>query len=68
MGVSALSIYTNGSGIEGAVSKDSAHANGNVEGAAELAESAPECGVRDGPGVVAKVAQPFAEEGEKVED
>jgi hypothetical protein len=64
IGDSALSIYANGSGSEGAVSKGSA--NGDAEGAAELAES--ECGVCGGSGVVAKVAQPLAEEGEKVED
>src|SRR6267154_2799262 len=65
IGGSALSIYANGSGSEGAVSKGSAHANGSVEGTAKLAES--ECGVCDGSGVVAKVAKLLAAEGEKVE-
>jgi hypothetical protein len=66
MGGSALSIYANGSGSEGAVSKGSARANSDAEGTAELAGS--ECGVLDGSGVVAKVAQSLAEEAEKVED
>jgi hypothetical protein len=66
MGDSALSMYANGSGREGAVSKGSAHANGEAGGMAETAES--ECGERDESGVVPRVAQPVADEGEKVED
>ena len=65
MGDSALSMYANGSGREGAVSKGSAHANGDVGGGAETAES--ECGERDNSGVVAWVPQPLAGEDEKAE-
>jgi len=55
-------MYANGSGREGAVS---AHPNGEAGGTTETAES--ECGERDESGVVARVAQPVAEEGEKAE-
>jgi hypothetical protein len=67
MGDSALSMYANGSGREGAVSKGSAHANGDVGGGAETAESESECGERDKSGVVAWVPQPLAGEDEKAE-
>jgi hypothetical protein len=45
IGGSALSMYANGSGREGAVSKGSAHANGKRGAPAETAES--EGGERD---------------------
>ena len=58
-------MYANGSGREGAVSKGSAHANGEVGGGAETAES--ECSERDNSGVVAWVPQPLAGEDKKAE-
>lgn len=62
-GGSALSIYANGSGREGPVSKGSVNANGELWGAADMAESKFD-GLNDA-GVVARVDQgvPEAEEG-----
>jgi hypothetical protein len=59
MGGSALSIYANGSGREGAVSKGSVNANGEPKDAADIAESG--CGELDDVGVVARVDQPYPE-------
>jgi hypothetical protein len=56
MGGSALSIYANGSGRVGAVSKVSVHAKGERAGPTDMAES--ECGELDVAGVVARVDQP----------
>lgn len=58
MGGSALSIYANGSGRVGAVSKVSVHANGEPASPADTAESG--CDVPDVAGVVARVDQPSA--------
>ena len=57
MGGSALSIYANGSGQVGAVSKVSVHANGAPTGPADTAES--ECGEPDVAGFVGRVELPF---------
>jgi len=50
---SAMSIYANGSGREGSVSKGSVNANGEPKDAADLAESG--CGELDNVGVIVRV-------------